>query len=67
MPTDGEALDYGARPDRVEHYLSNPYLGRERSRLTLIEWHCYFGTVPPGAFREVVTLHELNVEAMAPP
>ena len=43
-------------PDLFEHYLRNPYLGRERSHQTLQEWFVYFGAIPSSCFREMARL-----------
>jgi hypothetical protein len=40
-------------PEKVAYMSRNPYLGPERSRRTLQDWHCYSGTVPPDRFREI--------------
>lgn len=40
-------------PGEAEFILRNPYLGRERSQLSLQEWHCYFGVLPPSLLREI--------------
>ena len=47
-------------PEEVEFYLRNPYLGPERARRTVQDWHCYLGTVPPDYFREIIEITALE-------
>jgi hypothetical protein len=46
--------------EEVEFYLRNPYLGPERARRTVQDWHCYLGTVPPDYFREIIEISHPN-------
>jgi hypothetical protein len=54
-------------PGDVEHYSQNPYLGRERSCLTLQQWFCYFGTVPTSCFREIMDPRERRDRVVSGP
>ena len=40
--------------ERIEFFLRNPHLGRERALNTVLDWYCCFGAVPPEYFREIV-------------
>jgi hypothetical protein len=54
--------------ENVEHYLRNPYLGRELARRTVMDWRCYLGTVSTECFREIAEVDTCwqNFDGVAP-